>query len=331
MLKRFAIAALIALNLALVAGLVYISGRMLAGKPLLDAGALTFLSTGTAQSDVSQGASSVAPGSADAGSGAQSASQAGEVFAPAGEPVRVWNTIEASAPTLSQEMFAADARMLALPSNGVVSTEYFRTALFIGDSITQGIALYPGTGKTLAGISAVAAFKGTGPKQIVENGVAALPDGTKVAMWDFIAQQTPMNIYVMIGTNAMVSSTDEAIIKYYGDLLDALRTQFPNIPIYVQSITPVTEETAAARPNLSNDRIRLLNNAIAQITVQRGMYYVNLHEVLENENGALKEEYAYSDGMHFKPDGYAVWIDYLSKHTAYNPYNEQFLLEPYHS
>lgn len=300
--------ALSVLILALIAGLVYVTSRMVEGKPLFESIQINPI----IQVDTSNSAGSTAQGET------------------VPETVnRPWNNIIPLNKTINFEMTNVDARMLALPKNGRVSTEYFRTTMFIGDSITQGLALYPDSGKTLAGIATVCAYKGTGPKQILENNVGKLPDGTEVPMWDDISAKAPMNIYIMIGTNAMVGQPDEALLKYYGDLLDALRVQFPNIPVYVQSIMPVTAKTAEKRPNLSNERIRLLNNAICQLAAQRGMYYINLHEVFENEQGALKEEYAYSDGIHLTPDGYALWLDYLSTHTAYSPFGLGYLTEPY--
>ncbi len=296
------------LIVALIAGIGYVTNRMIKGEALFDPIQINpVIQVDTSSSD-------------------GSISQGETVPAPLNRP---WNNVVPLNKTINFEMTNVDARMLALPKNGRVSTEYFRTSMFIGDSITQGLALYADSGKTLAGIATVCAYKGTGPKQILENNVGKLPDGTEVPMWEDITAKAPLNIYVMIGTNAMVGQTDEALLKYYGDLLDALRVQFPNIPVYVQSITPVTAATAAKRPNLSNDRIRLLNNAICQLTAQRGMYYVNLHEVFEDEQGALKEEYAYSDGIHLTPDGYALWVDYLSTHTAYSPLSLGYLTEPY--
>ena len=34
-----------------------------------------------------------------------------------------------------------------------------------------------------------------------------------------------------------------------------------------------------------------------------------------DENGDLIESYAQPDGYHIKPEGYAVWVDYLCSHT----------------
>lgn len=300
---------LLLLIVALVAGLAYVASRMLLGKPLLDAKDLLPIAQ-PVSSSVTSGA---ALPSEDA----------------AAKDVRLWNTMMPLDRTINFEMMSVDSRMLSLPQNGRVSREYFKTALFIGDSITQGMDLYDTAFPD--GAAQVCAYLGTGPRQIIENNVGKRRDKTEVAMWDDICSKTPQNIYVLLGTNSLVSQTDEAILKFYGDLLDKLRIQFPNIPIYVQSITPVTADTAAKRTNMANDRIRLLNNALCQIALSKGMYYVDIQEALANDAGDLPDEISGADGYHLTPEGYRLWVDYLSTHTAYSPYNAQFLIEPYNS
>ncbi|MEG1550056.1 MAG: GDSL-type esterase/lipase family protein [Ruthenibacterium sp.] len=300
---------LVTLIIALLTGIAYVASRMLLGKSLLDAKDILPLTQ---------------PVSSSVASGAPLPSEEA-----AAKDVRLWNTMMPLDRTINFEMMSVDSRMLSLPQNGRVSRDYFKTALFIGDSITQGMDLYDDA--LPDGATQVCAYLGIGPKQILENSVGKRRDKTEVAMWDDICAKTPQNIYILLGTNALVSQTDESISKFYGDLLDKLRTQFPKIPIYVQAITPVTADTAAKRPNMANDRIRLLNNALCQIVLSKGMYYVNIQEAIANVAGDLPDEIAGTDGYHLQPEGYRLWIDYLSTHTAYSPYNVPFLTEPYNS
>lgn len=310
---------LIVLITCATVGLAYVASRMLTGKPLFDENPQTDIATGLGTSSSSQ-ADDTADGEALPGGDDGSATTL----------PRYWNTLMPVAQTVSNATIAADSRMLALPANGRVDYEYFRTALFVGDSLTQGFGIYP----PLKDIAMVAGFKGIGPREILQNAVAELQTYEKVAAWDYICQQTPLNIYVGIGTNALISlPEDAAFLKYYGDFLDALRAQFPSIPIYVQSITPVTQVTNDNRPLMANDRIRGLNNAIAVLAMEKGMYYLNLHEVLADENGCLRADIASTkDGTHMRDKmGYEIWVDYLSTHTAYSPNNLQYVTEPYTS
>ena len=118
---------------------------------------------------------------------------------------------------------------------------------------------------------------------MLQNFVGQRPDGSRIEMWDDIKVQSPSNIYVLYGTNALISQSDEAFLKYYSDLLDKLRERFAGVPIYVQSITPTTAEQGVKQPPLENGHIRLINNAIAKLAVSKGLYYLDAQELWQTQ------------------------------------------------
>lgn len=120
--------------------------------------------------------------------------------------VQAWNTETPVERTLDADVTASDARLLAVPENGRVSDDYFRDALFIGDSVTQGFAWYPEYRDWMR----VCAYKGVNPQSILQNYVGQRADGTKIEMWDEInVQQDVANIYILLGANALLQQTDE--------------------------------------------------------------------------------------------------------------------------
>lgn len=234
-----------------------------------------------------------------------------------------WDTLSPLEQTINSEMITVDSKMLALPENGRVDIEYFRTALFIGDSLTQGFGIYD----PLREVAQVCAYLSVGPKAILENASAKNASGEYELMLDTIYAQQPENIYLLLGTNALIAQEDDAFLHYYGQLMDALREHFPAVPIYVQSITPVTSEQEEKQPRLANSRIRRVNNAVAQMAYQKGMHFVDVQEALADDTGCLRADYVGTyDGIHMNPTGYAEWADYLATHTAYNPYTAQFMI-----
>lgn len=239
---------------------------------------------------------------------------------PAEPQAQSWNTAQRLSGAIP-EATADDSRILAVPENGRLSEEYLRTVMFVGDSLSQGFALYPPT----RDVSTVCAYKSTSPNQVIQNFVGQRPDGSAIEMWDDIKTQAPGNIYVLYGTNALIAQTDEAFLKYYGDLLDMLRQRYPNVPIYVQSITPTTAEQGVKQPPLENSHIRSVNNAIAKMAVDKGMFYLDAQEALADSQGNLRGDYVGTyDGIHMNPTGYAAWADYILTHTVYSEANKQF-------
>ena len=177
----------------------------------------------------------------------------------------------------------------------------------------------------------VHAYKSISPKFILDGGTANNYNGVEEVTKDAIAAEQPDNIYLLLGTNAVLAQEDDAFLHYYGELMDWLRQTFPEVPIYVQSITPVTAEEEAQKPRLANDHLRQLNDQIAKMAVERGFYFVNVQEALTDNDGYLRADYVGTyDGVHMNPAGYAEWADYLLRHTAYSKYNSQFVEEgPY--
>lgn len=232
-----------------------------------------------------------------------------------------WNVVGPVQGTLDETIINPDYRLIALPENGRVDTSYFASTLFIGDSVSQGWVVYDNPIKT---VSTFCAYKGAGPDGVVNNAQMPLPDGTRVAMQDHIAQmlaeKQPEHIYILFGANSLKSLTTENFIAYYGKMLDWLKTVCrPDAQIYIQSVTPVTAAYEASDARYSQANLYAVNNALAQMAYERGLYFVDLTEVLAGDDGYTVPEYSAPDGIHLQAAGYRAWLDYLSGHTAYSP------------
>ena len=59
-----------------------------------------------------------------------------------------------------------------------------------------------------------------------------------------------------------------------------------------------------ATQGLNRDRLCRINDELAAVALEKNCYFLNLWEVLADENGDLKaESYAQPDGYHLKPEG----------------------------
>ncbi len=222
-----------------------------------------------------------------------------------------------------------DYRMISLAENGRVDMSYFNDVTFIGDSLTQGIE---SVGATFPEAT-VAAWKGCSPMSLLNN-LMTQPDGSAVNAIDYIATTLPGKVYILLGSNALTSQSDEVILKYYEQLLDTLGTRLPGTLIYVQSIPTVTrsEELDRARrgQDFSRERINALNDQLAKLVHVRGLYFVNIQEALCTDEGYLNEAFNGGDGLHLNRAGYEAWRDYLVSHTAHRWDNPYLMGSPYY-
>lgn len=217
------------------------------------------------------------------------------------------------------------AKNINLPQNGRVEMSYFADTLFVGDSITQGLNEYASGIKE----AKYAAYRGVGPKQLLD-GVYKNSDGTQVSYFDDIKNANAGKIYIMLGINSINSgTTDEAFIKYYGDLLDKMMLECaPQTAIYVQSITPVSAQTAQDE-RYSQTHIDALNEQIAKLAFSRGLNYLDVNAVLKGEDGNLNADYTAPDGLHLNGAGYGVWKEYLITHTKHSKTNPYVMGSPF--
>ena len=231
-----------------------------------------------------------------------------------------WNTISytparrLSVQTLDNGMTAMDFRLAAQPASPAVERSSFSDVSFLGDSLTQGLQIYD-TG--LPGAQ-FCAYKGVGPNAFVNGTSCKRVDGVTEIPLDALTAQQPKAVYVLLGSNVLGQDTDyTSFLTYYRLMLDMLNQTLPNTKIYVQSITPVRPEVSqkSGHEGLNRDRLYQINNELAAIALEKNCYFLNLWEVLADENGDLIEEYAQPDGYHLLPAGYDAWVDYLCTHT----------------
>lgn len=232
-----------------------------------------------------------------------------------------WNTVSYTAAknltvqTLADGTTAMDFRLAAVPETDAVSESYFDDASFLGDSLTQGMQLY-NTGLPNAHFCA---YKGIGPSAVVNGTTCKRADGEQEVPMETLAAQQPQKIYVLLGTNVLGRNSDySSFLTYYRLMLDMIQQTLPNATVYVQSITPVRPDVSADEDHagLNRDRLCEINDELAAIALEKDCYFLNLWEVLADDNGDLKEEYAQPDGYHLKAEGYAAWVDYLCTHTV---------------
>ena len=213
---------------------------------------------------------------------------------------------------------AMDFRLASMPvtESEPVDLSYFDSAVFLGDSLTQGLQIYD-TGLPNAHYCA---YRGVGPNAVVNGTTCTRIDGVQEVPLEALASYAPKSVYILLGTNVLTQDTDyTSFLNYYSLMLDNTRALLPDADIYVQSITPVRPEVSAGagHSGMYGARFIRVNNDLAALAVEKGCYFLDLWEVLADANGDLKVEYAQPDGYHLLPEGYAAWVNYLRTHVAH--------------
>ena len=196
----------------------------------------------------------------------------------------------------------------ALPESQRVSQSYFDDAVFVGDSVTEGMLYCIGmeNARILAGTSVNFAT-------IYTAEVIKLPDGTRTTIMSELPQKPYKKVYIMLGGNEVRDQSKETFVERYSKVLDDVKAAQPDAIYYVQSMTPVTKEN---NYNMDNKRIDEFNLAIMALAKEKGMYYLNVAESMKNEEGMLPDEASPGDGMHFGQPYFDKWYNYLKTHVA---------------
>ncbi len=234
-----------------------------------------------------------------------------------------WNTASYAIRVLNTEVqpqgdgtTAMDFRLAGLGESGEVVTSYFDSVTFLGDSITQGLYLYT-TGLPNANYCA---YKSITPASVVNGTTVTNVNGDSEIALDALVESAPDRVYILLGMNALTSNSDyTSFLAYYSEMIDMIQERLPGILIYVQSVTPVRPSVSATSPGLYSARLMMVNDELAALALSKGCEFLNLWEVLADENGDFKEEYAAADGIHMNATGYAAWVEYLCTHTLYTP------------
>lgn len=181
-----------------------------------------------------------------------------------------------------------------------ITTYHFRmdgnvpdgATIFIGDSITQGLAT-----------SAIA-------KLSVNYGIGS---DTTLGVLNRVREYESLTranaIVLAIGVNDLGRRSDEQIITNYKDILDSLPK---NIPVVVSAILPVDESVQAV--NSENKRIIRVNILLDELTrAYDAVIFSNAGSLLRDSDNNLKSDFHVGDGVHLNSEGYQIWIQELRR------------------
>ena len=171
--------------------------------------------------------------------------------------------------------------------------------LFLGDSITDFYDLdkyYPDMPTVNSGVS------GNTTEDI-------LKDMKKRAY-----QYNPSKVFLLIGTNDLdTKHSKEDIVNNVEKIISELKENRPKAELYIESIYPVNPDVRRSKSgNRNNDDIKQINKELKKYCKENKINYINLYDLLKDENDNLKEEYT-KDGLHLSDEGYKVVTEEIKK------------------
>ena len=231
---------------------------------------------------------------------------------------------------LSQALTTASMDSVKATANGRVDVSYFDDAIFMGDSLADGFKDYAAWMSLKGRSTMYMTQRSMTPRSFIQPGATVdAGDAGMVDVWGTISDKQPGEIYITLGTNALMAMEPEEFINSYYQLVNKIQSTSPNTLIYITTIPPTSSAYAAKESRLSKERILQANQLIAQMCRQENLALIDLYDVVCGADGYLNEEIN-SDGIHLTPAGYKMWLNYLIEHTVYDSESPYIPGSPYH-
>ena len=190
---------------------------------------------------------------------------------------------------------------------------YFSDALFIGDSRTDGLAMYSSLRDeadfaTKTSLSIYQLFEWDLFYRTPQN-----PEKEDLRLLDLLAKKQYKKIYLSIGINELGTRT-ENYIAAFSDALQTIHSMQPDAILYVEAIMHVTAEKSARDTTINNANIEERNDLLSGLADDQVLFYIDMNEAVCDAEGNLKRELT-NDGVHLKATEYEIWVAFLRSHA----------------
>jgi lysophospholipase L1-like esterase len=173
----------------------------------------------------------------------------------------------------------------------------YKKVVMVGDSITEGFNL----DQYFSGRPFVNRGIGSDGIGIGQTGVLKRLDSS-------VFDCNPSQVFILIGINDIPHGHPiDTLIAGYRDILTQIKAKLPKVPVYVISVLP-----CRGRYTHLNPLVVEFNARLKPLAAEFQYQYLDLHALLIDDKGELKEEYT-ADGLHLKPPAYEIWKSEIDK------------------
>lgn len=184
-----------------------------------------------------------------------------------------------------------------------VDKKYFKDALFIGDSRTVGLSEYADLGGADvfadSGMSVYKVFE----KEIEIKGIG------KTGLENLLKSKKYGKIYVMLGINELGYEHKQTVRKFK-ELVQRIQKLQPEAIIFIGANLHVTAEKSAQSDIYNNKNINRINEGIKKLADEKQIFYIDINEIFDDENGNLNAEYT-TDKVHVLGKYYEQWAEWI--------------------
>ena len=234
----------------------------------------------------------------------------GAVFQAASDNIFPWSKIEVEEKKTVTVTKKTNKKINKIKKYVSVDNSYFDDALFIGDSRMVGLSQY------CQDIDARATFyakKSLSIYNIRDDKWIETEDGEEISLAEALETNHFSKIYIMVGINELGRGDELDFREAYQDVINQIQAADPDAYIFINSIMHVSGEKNETDELYNNTNINIRNDAIKTLEDRQNIFYLNINEAVDDEEGNLDAETT-SDGVHLKGACYEPWHEYLLSH-----------------
>ena len=118
-------------------------------------------------------------------------------------------------------------------------------------------------------------------------------------------------LFLMIGVRDLEWYSAEKLVSVYDQLISIIKTDHPDLRVYVHSVMPTVKDYAR-QAHLDYETRKTTNEKLRSLCEEKGYTYLELSDLVCDEEGFLKYEYSGKDySWHPNDLGKAIWVKLL--------------------
>ena len=194
-----------------------------------------------------------------------------------------------------------------------VEDGYFDNALFIGDSLTDGLREYGDA------IDQHASFFAMESLTIYNIFDVAIPFRSPTETFDgsldyVLSSHSFGKIYICLGMNEMGVPATTQFREQYIAVIRRIRKAQPKAIIFIEGLLHVDYQRSMGDPVYNNKAVIQRNEAISKLANGHDIFYIEPTEPFCDEDGNMVADYT-NDGIHPVAAYYPLWKNYLKQYA----------------